>query len=614
MANNKNKEKEYQPIKLLKNRIYPTYQLYAVINSKVSAEEAMVIAVLETFSWLRKRFRELTIPDEIDYPEPDKYKSVRLDDFKSFRINEGYVVDVVFIKEKGVFAFQLVEPDLGPEPGNENQGRKPAPGRVFATNIAYRIYNGKLECGFKTVCSEPENTKAACEVFRLAVIRSIVLNELLGLDQIIPIIRDMHQINSIDKVDRFIDYIRSNERQLPFVLTVEYKKPVDFNTLIKTKPDFDINNLLNRKIEDLIATTKVEDKEEIFEDRMRELAGKKMGYAQFGFLPYRYINNFNDKLGCNISGGDVCVFYPERYNRKNLFKRDSIKLNEKKFLKDLETELQEFPKYKNINFGNVIFINEARIEELNKIIELSNSKEEIIKAIEDKIEIIEQKYEDKIAVLNNEMHEKDEKIDTLKAEIKELNDKFDKFYLQVEKLKSDYNDQINKLNLKIEWKDNKLKQPRKTEDIPEWVEKQFAGKPIFHNRAIGEIKKTPTGEIDMSLLCDAIEYLANEYRDELLGLISEVESNNICSDKYNRSFVVAPTGDKSIEMYTKEYKVKYRKGQAGKPREVLLDQHLKVGKGNKDNLRIYFFYDEEKELIVVGSLPKHLSAVNKKKD
>jgi len=150
-------------------------------------------------------------------------------------------------------------------------------------------------------------------------------------------------------------------------LTVEYKKPVDFNTLIKTKPDFDINNLLNRKIENLIATTKDEDKDEMFENRMRELAGKKMGYAQFGFLPYRYINNFNDKLGCNISGGDVCVFYPERYNHINIIKRDSIKLNEKKFLKDLENELQEFPKYKNINFGNVIFINEARKEFVNKI-------------------------------------------------------------------------------------------------------------------------------------------------------------------------------------------------------------------------------------------------------
>ena len=614
MSNNsENKVKERQPIKLLKNRIYPTYQLYAVVNSKISAEEAMVIAVLETFSWLRKRFRDLTIPDEINYPEPDKYKGVKLDDFKSFRINEGYVVDVVFIKEKGVWAFQLVEPDLGPEPGNENQERKPAPGRVFATNIAFRIYNGKLECGFKTVCSEPENTKVVCEVFRLAVVKCIVRNELLGLEQIIPIIRDTHQINSTDKLDRLINYIRSNERQLPFVLTVEYKKIVDFNSLIKNKPGFDINNLLNRNIDGLMVVTD-DVKEEPIEAKMREMAGRKMGYAQFGFLPDKYIKNINDSLGCNISSGDVCVFYPEKYNQKRLFKRDSIKLNEKQFLADLEKELQEFPKYKNINFGNVIFINEARIEELNKIIELSNSKEEIIKAIEDKIKVIELKYEDNIAALSNEMHEKDEKIDRLKAEIKELNEKVDKNYLQVEKFKSDHNDQINKLNLKIEWKDSKLNQPSKTEDIPEWVEKQFAGKLIFHNRAIGEIKKTPTGKTDMSLVCDAINYLANEYRDERLGLISKDESNNICSDKYNRSFEVTPVGEKSIEMYTKEYKVKYRKNQNVKSKEVLLDQHLKVGKGNKDNLRIYFFYDEEKDLIVVGSLPKHLSAVNKKKD
>ena len=614
MSNNsENKVKERQPIKLLKNRIYPTYQLYAVVNSKISAEEAMVIAVLETFSWLRKRFRDLTIPDEINYPEPDKYKGVKLDDFKSFRINEGYVVDVVFIKEKGVWAFQLVEPDLGPEPGNENQERKPAPGRVFATNIAFRIYNGKLECGFKTVCSEPENTKVVCEVFRLAVVKCIVRNELLGLEQIIPIIRDTHQINSTDKLDRLINYIRSNERQLPFVLTVEYKKIVDFNSLIKNKPGFDINNLLNRNIDGLMVVTD-DVKEEPIEAKMREMAGRKMGYAQFGFLPDKYIKNINDSLGCNISSGDVCVFYPEKYNQKKLFKRDSIKLNEKQFLADLEKELQEFPKYKNINFGNVIFINEARIEELNKIIELSNSKEEIIKAIEDKIKVIELKYEDNIAALSNEMHEKDEKIDRLKAEIKELNEKVDKNYLQVEKFKSDHNDQINKLNLKIEWKDSKLNQPSKTEDIPEWVEKQFAGKLIFHNRAIGEIKKTPTGKTDMSLVCDAINYLANEYRDERLGLISKDESNNVCSDKYNRSFEVTPVGEKSIEMYTKEYKVKYRRNQNVKSKEVLLDQHLKVGKGNKDNLRIYFFYDEEKDLIVVGSLPKHLSAVNKKKD
>ena len=95
----------------------------------------MIIAVLETFSWLRKRFRDLEIPPEITFPEPDNFESVSLDDFKSFRINEGYVVDVVFIKEKGIWAFHLIEPDLGPEPGNENQKRKPVPGRILKPTL-----------------------------------------------------------------------------------------------------------------------------------------------------------------------------------------------------------------------------------------------------------------------------------------------------------------------------------------------------------------------------------------------------------------------------------------------------------------------------------------------
>ena len=612
MESNEGKVVERQPIKLLKNKIYPTYQLYAVVNSKTSAEKAMVIAVLETFSWLRKRFRDLDIPDEINYPEPDEHENISLDDFKSFRINAGYVVDVVFIKEKGVWAFQLVEPDLGPQPGNESQERKPAPGRVFATNIAFRIYNGKLECGFKTVCSEPENTKVVCEVFRLAVVKSIVRNELLGLEQIIPIIRDTHQINSTDKLDRLVDYIKSSERQLPFVLTVEYKKLVDLNSLTKNKPDFDINALLYRSFDDLMATTDDEKKDPL-EVEMREMAGRKMGYAQFGFLPDKYINNFNNGLGCNISSGDVCVFYPEKYNQEKIFKRDSIKLNEKQFLIDLESELQEFPKHKNINYGNVIFITEARIEELNKIIRLSDSKEEIIKAMDDRIEIVEQKHEDDLTVLNNEMHERDEKIERLKEEIKELNDKLDKIYLQMKKQESDHTDEINKLNLLIEWKNRKLNHPSKTEDMPEWVEERFAGKLIFHNRAIVEIKKTPTGEIDMSLLCDAIEYLANEYRDERLGLISKEKSNIICSEKYNRSFEATHTGDKSIEMYPKEYKVKYGKGPTGKSKEVLLDQHLKVGTDNRNLIRIYFFYDNVNDLVVVGSLPEHLKFFNKNK-
>ena len=57
----------------------------------------------------------------------------------------------------------------------------------------------------------------------------------------------------------------------------------------------------------------------------------------------------------------------------------------------------------------------------------------------------------------------------------------------------------------------------------------------------------------------------------------------------------------------------YKIGPKGKPVEVLLDMHLKVGIGKENLIRIYFYYDKEKDLVVVGSLPYHLKSVNKAK-
>jgi len=116
----------------------------------------------------------------------------------------------------------------------------------------------------------------------------------------------------------------------------------------------------------------------------------------------------------------------------------------------------------------------------------------------------------------------------------------------------------------------------------------------------------------MELVCDAIEFLAHEYIDEKVGNISLEERNMICSETYNRSFEVGPSGDISIKNYSKEYKVKYGLGFKGKPVEVPLDLHLKVGNDSKNLLRIYFFFDKIKQLIVIGSLPRHLKTVTEK--
>lgn len=606
-----------QPLKLLKKRSYPTYQLYATVSNKQNPKRTMIIAILETMSWLRKRFRELEVPNEIKFPEPDEYEKVSLDDFKSFRINEGYVVDVVFIKKKGIWALHLIEPDLGPAPGDEKQSREPIPGRIFETNIAFRIYNNKLECGFKTVCSETIDTKAVCEVYRLGVVRSIANNPNLGLEHILPIKKEPLIPDSYDKADRIIDFVKSKDRQLPFVIITEYKRNIDIEKLNIEYPGFDVNSLVNRSIEEyLAATTDVEEieSEGSLEERLMVLARSRMGYAQFGYLPYKYIEYFNERINnCKLSNGDIMVIYPERFRASSKwYNYNYIIKNKNKFIKDLEDELQEYPKYKDIDYGNVKFINDARVEELQSIIEISNSKEEIVTAYEDKIQSIISENELYVSELKSSIEEKEAKIDRLKEQIEKNKDKVSEKDAIIEEINFAFGKKIKKLKYELERKDVELAKPKKTDDVPQWVDKYFTDKLIFHDRAKAEINNTLTKDVNMELLCNAIEYLANEYRDELIGKITIEQRNKFCSERYNRLFEVGPSGEQNIKAFSKDYKIKYKMGFKGKLIEVPLDFHLKVGNDNLHLIRIYFYYDAENKLIVVGSLPKHLRTMSEK--
>ncbi len=606
-----------QPLKLLKNRSYPTYQLYATVSKKQNPEQSMILVVLETMSWLRKRFRELEVPDEINFPEPDQYESVSLDDFKSFRINQGYVVDVVFIKNKGFWALHLIEPDLGPAPGDEKQSREPIPGRIFETNIAFHINNNKLECGFKTICSETIDTKSVCEVYRLAVVKSIANNPNLGLDHILPIKKEPFMPDSYNKADSIIDFVKSKDRQLPFVIIVEYKRNMDIEKANIEYPGFDVNSLVNRSIEEyLAATSDIEEVESqgTLEEKLLILAKSRMGYAQFGYVPYKYIDYINDRLNnCELSNGDIVVIYPARFKStsKHYNYLDIIK-NKDKFIKELEDELQEYPKYKDINFGSVKFINEARIEELQSIIEISNSKEDIVVAYEEKIKTIISENELYISELKSSIEEKETKIDRLKEQIEKNKLKNSENDALIAQINFAFEKKIQKLEYELERKEVMLARPRKTEDVALWVDKCFTGKLIFHDRAKTEIKDTLTKDINMELLCNAIEYLANEYRDELIGKITIEQRNKFSSRRYNRLFEVGPSGEKNIKAFSKDYKIKYKIGYKGNLTEVPLDSHLKVGNDNLYLIRIYFYYDTENKLLVVGSLPKHLKTMSEK--
>lgn len=612
--NNDNYTRE--PLKLLKNKSFPTYQLYAVVDkNKLDRKDVLKLCVLETLSWLRKRFREFDMPSQIRAPEPEQYANIKYEDLKSFHINDGYIVDVVSIPEEGIWAMNLIEPDLGPMPGSNIKGRRAVPGRIFSTNIAYRITGGNVECGFKTICSEPVTTNEMCEVYRLAVIKNIVRNKLLGLRQCTTLVEHAVQVNNKEKLKDLKNLIRNTNRQMPVVVISEYldvRKISNIDNQCKQS----IKNYI-RGIDKARLNLDNPDKEPgmISYDtpiNIDNIARYKMGYAHFAVIQYDLIDDFTNLLGKEyfMNNGDLRIIYPHKFNEESeYYTRDYMCSNKSAFEKYLENKLQNYPKYKDIYFGRVKFINEAKIQEQKKLIDSYKDKAAVLEASDTRLESISKKYEERIKKLNSELEEKERNISSLRSEKTKLEQNIRRLNLTIDDIKNTHQQEIEELNYVITRKDQHLDRPQKPDKIPEWVERNFKDKLILHPRACNMIKSTPLKEVNMNMLCDALEYLAYEYRDEQLGLITEDERNNLCMKKYNRPFSIAPTGDKCIKTYNKQYKVKYGKGFKGKPIETALDTHLRVGVDSDNLLRIYFFFDKEKKIVVVGSMPKHLKTM-----
>ena len=164
-------------VKLLKNEIYPTYQLYAQMAKKTTPQNGLRIGVRTVLDWLLSRLGENApseLRDQAMQPEP----------LFSYHVSSGYGIDIVSIPEQGTWTLQITEPDLGSDPGNPKQKRQPVPGRVITSNIGFSVSGSILECGFQILMSDPEFATEDAPVYRLSPVRKLLENPDFGLSQI----------------------------------------------------------------------------------------------------------------------------------------------------------------------------------------------------------------------------------------------------------------------------------------------------------------------------------------------------------------------------------------------------------------------------------------------
>lgn len=138
--------------------------------------------------------------------------------------------------------------------------------------------------------------------------------------------------------------------------------------------------------------------------------------------------------------------------------------------------------------------------------------------------------------------------------------------------------------------------PSNFEEIDEWTQTNFPGRLLLLNRAARTAKKSPFNNPELVFRC--LDRLARQYVD------ARREGKAVDTVFDDLGVSLERTGDPNrLSQWKEKYFVPHR----GVSR--FLEYHLKRGSDHNETntLRIYFFYDEDDEQIIVGHLPSHLT-------
>lgn len=151
--------------------------------------------------------------------------------------------------------------------------------------------------------------------------------------------------------------------------------------------------------------------------------------------------------------------------------------------------------------------------------------------------------------------------------------------------------------------------PENYSELPRWVDSYFADRLFLHSRAIRGLKNATFKNI--ALVYDALKLLAEAYwamranqdPNQWQALSTDWEHGiKRLGLEYNSQSIA----QNRLGEYRETYTIDYRVGQSSRQ---VLGPHLKGGSNTKDDrycMRIYFFWDDDRQLVVIGHLPTHL--------
>ena len=609
---------DYRTVRLMKNRLYPTYQLHAVMAArKTTPEDGLKIGALTVLDWLRHRLGA-DAPDALAAPQPEEYADFSRENLRSFHTNQGYVIDIVSLPEQGAWTMQIVEPDLGSDPGNPEQRRQAVLGRVIESNIAFTVSNGELHCGFRTMVSDPEDTAELCEVYRPAFIRLLADNPRFGLRQIAPLTPSVTRVETVEQLRQLAALQENPACHLPLILFTQTLEEREITPLDIAPPDVppDLRIGISPfpvKLPELPKNMTLSEPKQPADPAFDLAAFAKSGLAYYRtFLltdeMRRRLPSVTDKT---LAAGETLYWESESLGgASERFPYPLGTASREKLLAALMSRGKNHARDRDITLSPCLFVADAKAREraaAQNALWLSEAAEERFKH---RLEQEVVAYKSRISALEDEKTRLSEQLDRAKQYRLRLESEKDELMRRVAEGDEKLRHKTVQDREELAYLRRCMDRPSEHAHIADWVQRQFSGRVLIVPKAAAMLEEKGAREISLPLICDALDFLATDYwssRFERLPWNAVLDS---CSRKYGRPFEVSSIGDMTIQFTPSQYKIKYFTNAQGKKRETALDQHLKVGNDPENLLRIYFVLDEENKLVVVGSLPRHLKAVS----
>ena len=593
--------------KLVFFRKYDTYQALLEVMPKkdLPVKDCYSKVILYIMRWFRNRLGDEVFekyPDiaylRSDYPMPDDYEKFSIENVHNIEGLNFLDLETIYLSKKKAWFFHLAEPDNGQE-------KKDIQGRTFRTDIC--VYRGRnsVVLGIKESCREPEQNSEDASGYRPGFVRDIFYDRQLivgeqGIDGKYVFATRPVRVNGKSKADcekLYTDLIMSKNRQMPVLFL-----PGDFYREHKDEVD--------EKTVSLLGYCHVV----VWNNTCRKLFESVMG---------------SEELVTAAESGKL-IFY--RNTKRQNYTTDYYDGEEENVLSRIKAVALHEPIRKRCDFGRYAsspLVEDLTGETADKDAETvafeENRRRTEIKDLRQKVGDYErdndrlQRENDRLTAENKRFSKDNTKISSdfskKDNEISELNIKNKELAEEAERLRGVLAEKEKQINAQLREERERtlplLKMPAsdkvKKDSILSWIKECYSEELIIHKNAEKSFN-ADNRNIDWHKFCMMIHFLAGYTKHRNSGGVAIDAAAAREYDPEEASFMVEPTGtgQGATEIYKDKYTIAV-KGVDGKQKNVLMDLHIKSGKGNDVNMiRIYFYYSPELRKSIIGYMPGHL--------